>query len=157
VVAISQFVMNNFLKRPLAEKSRWRNIRLAIKPRYLGNHAFQIKSYYGTLSRSLGRTFSIHREKSREAPPGVEITMTSYPACNKDAARWTRTVVLLKLNPTSKTGSAWDQLKTARWRGAPIPVLTPDAAFRPAASIVRPTASLYLCSRNYGRGLVIYA
>jgi len=28
----------------------------------------------------------------------------------------------------------WDQLKTARGRGAPIPVLTPDAASRPAAS-----------------------
>jgi len=39
-----------------------------------------------------------------------------------------------------------------------IPVLTPDATSRPAASIARPTASLPLCPpRNYGRGLVIYA
>jgi len=33
----------------LAEDWRWRHIRLAIKPRYLGNHASQIKSYYWTL------------------------------------------------------------------------------------------------------------
>jgi len=32
-----------------------------------------------------------------------------------------------------------------------------DAASRPAASIAQPTASLPLCPRNYGRGLVIYA
>jgi len=38
-----------------------------------------------------------------------------------------------------------------------IPVLTPDAASRPAALIARPTVSLPLCPRNYGRGLVIYA
>jgi len=38
-----------------------------------------------------------------------------------------------------------------------IPVLTPDAASWPAASIARPTASLPLCPCNYGRGLVIYA
>jgi len=38
-----------------------------------------------------------------------------------------------------------------------IPMLTPDAASRPAASITRPTASLPLFPRNYGRGLVIYA
>jgi len=121
-----------------ADKSRWRHIRLAIKPRYLGNHACQMKSYYGTLSGSVGhsfrirqekspetppsgeititsylvgnetslsrkpcipdksyywtlsgshgRTFRIRHEKSREAPPGVEITMTSYPACNKSTS-----------------------------------------------------------------------
>jgi len=38
-----------------------------------------------------------------------------------------------------------------------IPVLTPDAASRPVASIARPTASLPLCPSNYGRGLVIHA
>jgi len=31
----------------LAEKSRWRHIRLAIKPRYLGNHASQINVSMG--------------------------------------------------------------------------------------------------------------
>jgi len=38
-----------------------------------------------------------------------------------------------------------------------IAMLTPDAASRPAASIAQPTASLPLCPRNYGRGLVCYA
>jgi len=38
-----------------------------------------------------------------------------------------------------------------------IPVLTLDAASRPAVSITRPTASLPLCLCNNGRGLVIYA
>jgi len=47
----------NRVKRPLAEKSRWRHIWLAIKPRYLGNHASQIKSYYGSLSWSLSNCF----------------------------------------------------------------------------------------------------
>jgi len=136
MVALSEFVMKNCLKRPFAEKSRWRHIRLAMRPHYLGNHASQmksykgtlsgsngrfirirhenclkrpwrrnhddvlfglsikpsylwnhasqIKSYYRTLSGSHGRTFRIRIEKSREAPPGVEITMTSYPACNKN-------------------------------------------------------------------------
>jgi len=45
MVALSESVMKNHLKRPLAEKSRLRHIRLAIKPRYLGNHASQLKSY----------------------------------------------------------------------------------------------------------------
>jgi len=83
VVALSETVMKNCLKRPLADKSPWRHIWLAIKPRYLGNHASHIKSYYGTLSRSHGRSFRIHHENSPKAPPGGEITMTSYPACNK--------------------------------------------------------------------------
>jgi len=41
------------------------------------------KSYYGTLSGSHARSFRIPHEKSPEAPPGGEITMTSCPACNK--------------------------------------------------------------------------
>jgi len=51
------------------------------KPRYLGNHAWQLKSYYGTLSGSNGRSFKIRHEKLPEAPNGGEITITSYPAC----------------------------------------------------------------------------
>jgi len=51
---------------------------LAIKHRYLRNHASQIKSYYGTLSGSHGRSFKIRHEKSPEAPPGGGLTMTSY-------------------------------------------------------------------------------
>jgi len=71
------------LKCPLAEKSRWRHIRLAIKPGYLGNHASQIKSYYGTLSGSHGRSFRFRHENLPEAPPSEEITMTPYLACNE--------------------------------------------------------------------------
>jgi len=59
MVTLSESVIKNCLKRPLAEKSWWRHIRLAIKPRYLGNHASQIKSYYRTLSGSHGRSFRI--------------------------------------------------------------------------------------------------
>jgi len=45
-VALSDSVNKTCVKRLLAEKSRWRHIRLEIKPPYLGNHASQIKSYY---------------------------------------------------------------------------------------------------------------
>jgi len=38
------------VQRPLADNWQWRHIRLAIKPRDLGNHASQIKRYYGSLS-----------------------------------------------------------------------------------------------------------
>jgi len=82
-IALSDSVNQTCVKRPLAEKSRWRHIRLAIKPRYLGNHASQIKSYYGTQSGSRGRSFRIRHEKSLEALASGEITMTSYPPCNK--------------------------------------------------------------------------
>jgi len=83
MLALSESVMNNHLKRPWAKKSWWRHIRLAIKPCYLRNHASQIQSCYGTLSGSHGRSFRIRHEKSREAPSGDQITMTSYPACKK--------------------------------------------------------------------------
>jgi len=83
MVALSEFVLKNRPKRPLAADWRWRHIRLAIKSRYLGNYASQIKSYYGTLSRSHGRSFRIRHDKLPETPSGGEITMTSYPACNK--------------------------------------------------------------------------
>jgi len=59
------------------------SFRLAIKRHYPANHALQIKSYYGTLSESNGRSFRIRHEISQEAPSGGEITMTSYPACTK--------------------------------------------------------------------------
>jgi len=49
MVARSESVMKNRVKHPLAEKSWWRHIQLAIKRYYIGNHASQIKSYYGTL------------------------------------------------------------------------------------------------------------
>jgi len=89
--SLSELVMKNCQKRPLAEKSWWRHIRLAIKTRYLGNHASQIRSYYGTLSGSHGRSSRTHHVKSPEAPPGNEsreITMKSHPACNKTSLSW---------------------------------------------------------------------
>jgi len=82
-VSLSDFANKTCVKRQLAEKSRWRHFRLAIKPRYLGNHASQIKSYFGSLSGSQARSFRIRHENSLEAPPSGEITITSYPACNK--------------------------------------------------------------------------
>jgi len=82
MLALSESVMNNRLTCRQAKKSWWRHIPFAIKPPYLGNHASQIKSYYGTLSGSHARSFRIHHEKSPEAPPGGEITMTSYTVCN---------------------------------------------------------------------------
>jgi len=75
--------MKNRRKRPLAEKSRWRLIRLAIKPRYLGSCASQIKSCHGTLFGRHGPSFRIRHEKLPKVPPSGEITMTSYPPCNK--------------------------------------------------------------------------
>jgi len=83
MVALSEPAMKNRLKRPLAAKSRWRHIRLAIIPCYLGNHASQIKIYYGMLSGSRGRSFRIRHEKSPEAPLSWEIMMTSYPVGNE--------------------------------------------------------------------------
>jgi len=79
MVALSESVMKNRLKRPLAEKSHWRHIRLALKPHYIENHASLTKSYYGTLSGSHGRFFRFRHENSPEVPPSVETTMTSYP------------------------------------------------------------------------------
>jgi len=58
-------------------------IRRAIKPRYRGNHASQIKSYQGTLLVSHGRSFRIRHENLPAAPPSGEITMTSYSPCNE--------------------------------------------------------------------------
>jgi len=83
VVALSESVMKNLLKRSLAEKSRWRPIRLAIKPCYLGNKPSQIKSDYWTLLGNHGRSFRIRHKKTPEAPPSGEITMTSYPVGNE--------------------------------------------------------------------------
>jgi len=76
-LALSESAMKNCLKRPLAEKSRWRHIRLAIQPRYLVNHPSQIKSYYGTLLGSHAHSFRIRHENMCATPPGGGLTMTS--------------------------------------------------------------------------------
>jgi len=52
IVALSDSILTNCLKRPLAAKSRGRDILLVIKAR---NHASQIKSYFGSLSGSSDR------------------------------------------------------------------------------------------------------
>jgi len=83
MVALSESVMKNRLKRPQAEKSRWRHIRLAIKPCYLESHASQLKIYNGTVLGSHGPSFRIRHKKLPEAPPSEEITMTSHPVSNK--------------------------------------------------------------------------
>jgi len=82
-VAHSDSVNKTCVKCPLAEKSWWRHIRLAIKPRYPENHTSQMKSNYGTLLGNHGRSFRIRHEKSPEASTGGEITMTLYMVCNK--------------------------------------------------------------------------
>jgi len=69
MVALSEYVMKKRLKRHLAEKSRWRHIRLAIKLHYIGNHASQIKSYNGTLSGSHDRSFRISSWKIAWSAP----------------------------------------------------------------------------------------
>jgi len=97
MVALSESVMKNRLKRPQADKSQWRYIRLAIKPRYLGNYASQIKSYYGTLSGSDGRSFRIRHKNSLEAPRWGEITEMSYPACNTTLLTWKTCITYKKL------------------------------------------------------------
>jgi len=86
--ALSDSVNKTFVNCTLAKKSRWRYIRLAKKPRYLGNHASHIRSYYGSLSRSHGRPFGIRHEILPEAPPSEEITMTSYPVGNRTSLTW---------------------------------------------------------------------
>jgi len=55
-------------------------LALAIKLRYLENHASQLKSYYKSLSGNHSHSFRISHEKSPKAHPGGEITTTSYPA-----------------------------------------------------------------------------
>jgi len=77
--------VNQFL-HTLAQKTR-SSVRMTSFP--VGNKTslswkpcIPIKSYYGTLSGSHGLSFRIRHEKSPEAPPGGEITMTSYPVSN---------------------------------------------------------------------------
>jgi len=82
-IAFSDTVNKACVERPLADKSRWRHIRLAIKHGYLGNHASQIKRYYGSLSESHAHSFRRRRAKSPEASPGGGLAWTSYPVENK--------------------------------------------------------------------------
>jgi len=96
-VALSDSVNKTCVKCLIAEKSWWRHIRLAVKPRYLGNHASQIKSCNGTLSGTYARFFRIRHEKTHEAPPGGEITMTVYPICDKTSLSRKHCIAVKKL------------------------------------------------------------
>jgi len=61
------------------------------------NHASQIKSCYGTLSGSHGRSFRIRHEKSPEVPPVGGLTITSYPVGNTTSLSWNQCMVTKKL------------------------------------------------------------
>jgi len=123
MLAHSESVMKNRLKRLLAKNSRWRHMPLAIKPRYLGNHASEIKSYYITLSGSHGRCFRICHEKSPEGPRGGEITMTSYPDCNKTSlsrqpciAHKTLLLITIRKSCSLFQNPSWKIAWSAPWR-----------------------------------------
>jgi len=105
------------VKRHLAEKSWRRHFLLAIKPRYLENHASQIKSHYGTLSGSHGRSFRIRHEKMSDAPPGREITMTSYPACNKSSISQ-KPYIPNKMLLWNTIRNSWSLFHNLSWKSA---------------------------------------
>jgi len=124
MVALSESVMKNRLKRPLAEKSAWRPLRLAMKPRYLGNHASQMKSYYGTLWGSHGRSF---RSRPEKLPCG-EITMTSYLVGNntllsrkqgfprwKATEKWNKEAMVALSESVKKTRLKRPLVEKSRW------------------------------------------
>jgi len=84
MLALSESVMKNRLNRPLAVKSRWRHIWLAIKSLYLGTMQPRYKSYYWKAIRMSWSLFQNPSWKNHlKSPPIREITMTSHPACNK--------------------------------------------------------------------------
>jgi len=113
--SLSDSVNKICVKRRLAEKSRWRHIPLAIKPRYLGNDAPQMKSYYGTLPGSHGRSFRIRQVKLPESTPGGKITMTSYSACNKTLISRKPYIADKKLLWTTIRKS-WSLLQNPSWK-----------------------------------------
>jgi len=115
MVALSESVTKNRLKRPLAEKSWWRHLRLAIKPRFIGNHTSQMKSYYGTLWGSRGRSIRMHPEKSPEALPSRKTTMTSYPPCNKTALS-RKPCILDKTLLRNTLGKSWSLFQNPSWK-----------------------------------------
>jgi len=106
--SLFQIPITTCVKRRLAETSRWRHIRLAIKPRYLGNQASQIKSYYGTISGNHGRSFRIRHLKVRAAHPVGWLMMTSYPAWNKTSSSRKRCILDKTLQWIS-TRKSWSE------------------------------------------------
>jgi len=117
VVAVSESIMNKCMQGPLAEDWRWCHIRLAIKPRYLGNHAWQLKSYDGSPWRSHGRFFSIRHEKVCAASRGGGLTMTSYPACNRTSLFFKPYIPVKKLLWITIRKS-WSLFQNPSWKDA---------------------------------------
>jgi len=81
------------------------------------------KSYYGTLSGSHGRSFRFRHENLPEAHPSVEITMTSYTACNETSLSRKPSILDKKLvwNAIRKSWSlfqnpSWQFAGSAPWR-----------------------------------------
>jgi len=91
MVALSESVMWNIVNQPLAEKSRWRHIRLALKPRYLGNRASKIRNCNVTLLGSRGRSSRIGHEHVSATPPGGGLTMMWYLVGIKTSLFWKHT------------------------------------------------------------------
>jgi len=119
MVALSESFKKICLKRPLVVNSRWRHIRLAIKERYLGTHASQIQSYYGTLWGSHARCFRIHHEKLRETPPGGKIMMTSCTPCNKTSLS-RKTSIPNKKFVWNTISKSWSHFQNSSWKIAVI-------------------------------------
>jgi len=142
MVALSEYVIKNCLKRPVVEKSWWRHIRLAMKPRYLGNHASQIKSYYVTLSGSHGRTFRIRHEKSRKAPPGGEIMMLSYSAGNKTSL-YRKPCIPDKKLLWNTVGKSWSLFQNPSWKIAWSAPKTVKSRWRDILFVIK--ARLFVC------------
>jgi len=78
-VTLSDSVKKTCVKRLLAEKSRLRHIRLAIKPSYLGNNASQIKSYEGSLPGSHVRPLRNHDDVMSGLQQNHVISETTHP------------------------------------------------------------------------------
>jgi len=96
-VALSDSVNETSVKRFPAEKYDdviyvWQ-LNLVISK----NHASQIKSYYGSVSESHGRSFRILHENVRYAPPGGGMAMTSYPVGNTTSSSQKPCMVAKKL------------------------------------------------------------
>jgi len=77
MIDLSESVLKKCVQRLLAKKSRWRHIRLAIKPRYHGNHGSQIKCYYWALSWCLGR-LAIYIKKTAII---IFLNLSGYKCC----------------------------------------------------------------------------
>jgi len=83
-----------------------------IKTSLSGKPCITDESYYGTLSASHGRSFRFRHENLPETLPSVEITMTSYPACNETSLSRNPCILdkMLVWNAISKSWSLYQNL-----------------------------------------------